>query len=258
MGWALVAGMCAVAKAQNARDLVKLAVQTELAADAADHSRWVYYDVDRTPNSNVEQWVAETRWGDVHRVLENNGQKLSRAQQQSRMINFIRNPSAQEKQRKAGQHDDQQAAQMLSLLPRAFLWAKTGTQGNTTILHFKPDPNFHPPTWESRVFAAMEGDMAVDNTQHRIVSLKGRMIHDVKFFGGLLGSLQVGGSFNVERRETGKGEWQITETHVHIQGHALLFKNISEEEDEIKSKFKHLPNDVSLWNAEKELLAQAG
>ncbi|HUA91276.1 MAG TPA: hypothetical protein VL991_01850 [Terracidiphilus sp.] len=244
-----------VAHAQDARAIVSQAVQTELAADAADHSHWLYFDVDRKPSGTVKQWVAETRGGDLDRVVENNGQKLSRAEQQSRMENFIRDHGAQAKQRKDGQHDDQQASQMLSMLPHAFIWTKSLVKGNTTVLHFKPDPNFHPPTWESRVFAAMEGEMTVDNAQHRIVSLKGRMIHDVLFGEGLFGHLKAGGSFDVERRETGKGVWQITETHVHIQGRALLFKDISEDEDEQKTQFRQLTGNPSFDDAERELLA---
>jgi hypothetical protein len=173
------------------------------------------------------------------------------------MDTFIHNQSAQARQRKNGQHDDRQATEMLNMLPHAFIWTKTGVRGDLTVLHFRPDPNFHPPTWESRVFAAMEGEMAVDNGQHRIVSLKGRLIHDVKFGGGFFGDLKAGGSFDVERRQTGKSEWQITETHVHIEGHALLFKSISEVEDDIKSKFKQLPDDSTFAEAEKKLLAQS-
>jgi hypothetical protein len=257
LAWMILSLVVATARAEEARQLVQRAVQTELAASAADHSCWLYFDVDRKPDSNVEQWVAETRSGALHRVLVDNGLKLTRADQQNAMTSFISSPAAQAKQHKAGQHDDQQATQMLSILPHAFLWTIRGTQGGTTILHFKPDPNFRPPTWESRVFAAMEGDMKVNNAEHRIVSLQGRLIHDVRFFGGLLGDLRAGGTFDVERRQTGNGDWQITETHVHIEGHALLFKNISEDEDEVKSRFKPLPADISLWNAEHELLEQS-
>lgn len=254
LAWVLLAALCSSARGQDARNLVRQAVQTELAADAADHTHWLYFDVDRKPNSAVKQWVAETSAGDLRRLVESNGQKLSSADQKSKMESFIHDRGAQAKQRKSNQHDDKQAAEMLSMLPRAFVWKKTGTEGNSTVLHFKPDPGFHPPSWEARVFAAMEGDMMVDNAQHRIVSLKGRLIHDVKFGGGFLGNMKAGGTFDVERRETGGGEWQITETHVHIQGHALLFKSISEEEDEEKSKFKRIPDNLSLAGAEKELL----
>jgi len=58
----------------------------------------------------------------------------------------------------------------------------------------------------------------------------------------------------VERREVGDGHWQITETHVHIQGHALLFKSISEQEDDEKSKFRQIGEDVSFEQVEKQLL----
>ena len=123
-------------------------------------------------------------------------------------------------------------------------------------MHFKPDPNFNPPNHEARVFAAMEGDMVVDTSQFRIASLKGHLIHDVKFGFGILGELEAGGTFDVERREIGHHEWQITESHIHVQGHELLFKNISEQEDDVKSKFKRLPEHLSLRAAEQRLLKE--
>ena len=77
----------------------------------------------------------------------------------------------------------------------------------------------------------------------------------MKIFGGLLGQLDSGGTFDVERRETGEGVWQITETHVHIVGHALIFHTISEEEDDEKWDFKPLPAQVTMRQVENELLA---
>ncbi len=74
------------------------------------------------------------------------------------------------------------------------------------------------------MFAGMEGDMAIDRDQHRIVSLKGQLIRDVKIGYGLLGELKAGGTFDVERRELSPHVWEITETHVHIQGHASFSK----------------------------------
>jgi hypothetical protein len=96
----------------------------------------------------------------------------------------------------------------------------------------------------------------VDSEQHRIVSLKGRLIHDVKILGGILGNLDSGGTFDVERRQIGGSEWQITETHVHIQGHVLIFKSISEQEDDEKTRFKQLSGDISMQQAKNDLLAQ--
>jgi hypothetical protein len=255
LGWTILLAACA-AQGQSAKQFVAQAVRTELAADAKDHSLWIYLDTDRTSDSNVIQWVADTPAGSLRRVLRRNGQRVSEADQKNSMNDFIHNPSAQAKQNKSDHHDDEQAAEMLSLLPNAFVWTKTGEQNGDTILHFTPDPNFSPPTWQARVFAAMEGQMMVDNAQHRIVSLKGRLIHDVKFLGGLLGDLKAGGTFDAERRQLAGDVWQITQMHVHINGYALFFKTISENEDEEKTDFQPLPQNITFAEAEQRLLGQ--
>jgi hypothetical protein len=206
----------------------------------------------------VEQWVAETNNGDLKRVLKENGRALDTSQQQLRMKGFAENTTTQAKQKKNNRHDDEQARQMLSMLPQAFVWTRLRDQNGRTVLHFAPDPKFRPTSNEARVFAAMEGKMTVDDRQHRIVSLQGRMIHDVKFGFGLLGHLQAGGSFDVERRETGNGVWQITETHVHVAGRALLFKSISDQEDDVKSQFKQISPKLPTDSAEKLLMTQNG
>ena len=243
-------------RAQEAKQFVRQAVQSELAADQADHSHWLYFETNRKPDRTVKQWVAETTDGSLRRVTEANGQPIPPPEQRRKMDSFLRDAWARLRQRNGEQHDDQQAAELLRLLPDAFVWAKTGEKENSIVLHFKPDPQFRPPDLEARVFAAMEGDMMVDKDQHRIVSLKGKLIHDVKIAGGFLGSLNSGGTFDVERRQLAKSIWQITETHVHIQGHALIFKSISEQEDDQKTSFKPLSNDVTMQQAEGELLSQ--
>ncbi len=194
----------------------------------------------------------------MHRVLIQKGSSLTPAAQRNAMEHFIHDPDAQAQQRKSGDHDDRQSEDMLRLLPDAFVWSIASKHGNMTRLHFTPDPNFKPPTWETRVFAAMEGDMEIESTHHRIASLRGTLVHDVRFCGGLCGHLSAGGTFDVERRPTSQTVWQIVETHVHIHGSALFFKNISQEEDVQKSGFQPLPGNISLPQAEAELLKQNG
>lgn len=265
LAWTMFAGVCAVASGQQgqsgqqdreAQQFVQRAVRAEMAADAADHSLWMYYEIDRKPGSDVVEWAAQTRMGEVDRVLQLNGRTLTHGQQEAKMNSFIDSPSAQAKQRQSGQHDDKQASQMLIMLPNAFLWSKIGQHEQMTYLHFQPNPDFTPPTWESRVFAAMEGDMVVDDTGYRIVSLKGKLIREVKFAWGLLGELEPGGTFDVERRQLAPGIWEITQTHIHIQGHALIFKSISEQEDDAKSRFEQLPANITFQQAEEKLLAK--
>jgi hypothetical protein len=78
------------------------------------------------------------------------------------------------------------------------------------------------------------------------------------FCGGLCGSLSPGGTFEIERRQIAPSIWQIVQTHVHIHGSALFFKDISQEEDDEETSFHPLPADISLAQAEAELLKQSG
>ena len=254
---AFFCGQFAALHAQDPRSLVQQAVNTELTASRDDHTHWLFFEISSEPGKSVRKWVAQARPATIQRVIERNGQALTEAQQRQETEAFMHDPRAQAKQRKSGEHDDQEAEELLHILPDAFIWTIQGEKGADTLLHFKPNPLFDPPNLEARVFAAMEGDMTVNTEQHRIVSLKGRLTRDVKILGGLIGYLQAGGTFDVERREIGEKLWQITETHVHIQGHILIFKTISEEEDDVKTHFKQLPSDISMQHAEAVLFEQA-
>jgi hypothetical protein len=166
-----------------------------------------------------------------------------------RLESFVHDPSQQAKQHKDGEQDDKRAEDMLRLLPNAFLWSVKSDTPDAITLVFTPDPSFSAPSMEARVFAAMAGQIVVAKPQNRIQSIKGRLIHDVKFGFGLFGKMEEGGTFNVERREIVPKIWLITESHVHINGHVLIFKTISEQEDESKTDFRPTPPATTLEQA---------
>ena len=145
--------------AQDPRQIVKEAVQTELDASANDHSHWIYFEIDRRPERTVKQWVAEAQHLSLNRVVERDGQPLSEAQQRNEISSFINDTRAQAKQRKSGEHDDEQAEELTKMLPDGFSWTIVGEKDNNVVLHFTPNPAFHPPDLESRVFAGMEGEI---------------------------------------------------------------------------------------------------
>ena len=125
LGWTLAFGTYVLADGEDPEQIVQQAVKTELAADRDDHSHWLYLDVDRKPKNSVTQWVAQTTNGELRRVVEQNSQKLSVSEQQTKMDGFVRNSGEQARQRKAGQHDDEQAEELLKLLPNAFVWSSS-------------------------------------------------------------------------------------------------------------------------------------
>lgn len=249
--------MCGNAWGQSAKAFVQKAVDSELAADKSDHSKWLFLERDVQPGNAVVQWVAQSVAGSVTRVMERNGKKIPLQTQRQQVMAFVGDKAAQMKQRQSSHHDDRQATALLKMLPEGFIWTVEKKTEAETVLRFVPNPRFSPPTREAKVFSAMAGEMVVNNGQMRIQSLRGKMLRDVTFgWWGILGRLDAGGTFDVERRETGKGLWQITRTHVHISGHALLFKTISEQEDDVKSDFTELPENTTLEQAAQEAMRQ--
>ena len=235
----------------DAQALVQRAVRTELQADRDDHSLWRFNVLEKQEDGSLYDEI-DTAQGSLRRKIEQAGHPLTPAQQQAQIAKiqaFVTDARAQAKQKHDSEHDDQSAEKLLNLLPRAFLWTVAGESDTQITLHFVPNASFNPPDIESRVLAAMEGDLIVDRRQFRIATIRGHLSHDVNIGFGLLGKLREGGTFNVERRQLAPNVWQITETHVHIEGRALLFHSIGEQTDEVKTNFRPIPAGTTLAEA---------
>jgi hypothetical protein len=72
----------------------------------------------------------------------------------------------------------------------------------------------------------------------------------VKFGGGLLGDLDAGGTFDIQQQEVGPGHWEISLMKVDIKGRALFFKTISVQQDEKRTNFKRVPDQLTLAQAQ--------
>jgi hypothetical protein len=249
------------ARAQTPQQFVQQVVDSERAANQADHSQWIYLQDNRKPKEHVFQWVASTPHGDVCRVLARDGRDLPESQQRTEIDKFLHDIHAQNKEIAENKHDLQQVDDFLKLLPQAFVWTvtsgtQTGATATGTTLHFEPDPHFHPPNREARVFAGMSGDLVADNQQHRIHKMSGHLIHDVTFGGGLLGRLKQGSSFSLEQEPVGEGFWELTVIRVHLQGNALLFHSVSLEQEDQRSHFAPEPQDITLDQAATMVMRQ--
>ena len=234
---------------RDARAFVQMVVANELNADANDHSRWIYRDDNKVPEGHTVKIVIQTAQENLSKTIRKNGRPLTADEQkedEKRIDQFVHDSSVREKQKHDDQEDSEKADALTKLLPNAFLWSFAETNGALTTLHFKPDPKFNPPTRESRVFAAMEGTMVVHTKQTRIQHLSGSLTQDVDFGHGLLGKLDKGGTFEIVRTQEGPGLWDITTTHIHIHGHALIFKSIGDEQDEISSHYRPTPQSLAL------------
>jgi len=255
--WAgIVALSFSTVHAQTPQQIIQQAVDTERTADQNDHSNWIYLEESDTPKVHILQWVAATQRGNVERVLEKDARELPEAEQQELIQKYLHDSRAQKKQIEEANHDNQQIDDLLKLLPAAFIWTETGATTTTTSLHFEPSPSFHPPTREARVFSSMTGDLVVDNQQHRICKVKGHLIHDVTFGGGLLGRLKERSSFALEQQQVGPSLWELTAIHVHLEGNALLFKSVSLQQDDKRSRFQPEVANITLEQASTSVMSE--
>jgi hypothetical protein len=247
-----------LAHAQTPQQIIHQIVDTERAENKNDHSHWIYLDHSVKPKEQLLCWVATTPQGNVDRILVKDGRELVEPEQQTQIQKFVHDPHAQKKQMAENAHDYQQLDDILRLLPDGFIWTVLRTTPEETTLHFVPNPAFHPPTHEARVFAAATGELVADNHQHRIRSVHGTLIHDVTFGGGLLGRLKQGGSFAIEQQQVAPSLWQLTLIHIHLDGSALLFKSISFQEDDDRSRFTQQVANPTLDQAASAVMQQPG
>jgi hypothetical protein len=236
-------------RAQTPQQIIQQAVDAERKADQNDHTNWTYLEESDKPKEHLLQWVVATQQGDVDRVLEKDERLLPEAEQRELIQKYLRDTHAQKKQIEENDHDNRQIDDLMKLLPEAFIWTQTGATETTTSLHFDPAPGFRPPTREARVFSSMTGDLVIDNQQHRICKIKGHLMHDVTFGGGLLGRLKERSSFALEQQQVGPSVWELTAIHVHLEGNALLFKSVSLQQDDKRSRYHPQAANVSLDQA---------
>ncbi len=242
--------------AQSTDEIVKTVVKNELDADYNDHTPWMYRDVYKSPDKDIVKIAIETSQGNLSEIVEDHGQPPSAEVHENdlkRIQQIVTDPAERARMKKAEEHDGQQARDMMNLLPKAFIWKVVDRSGGDIRLSFTPDPNYSPDSMSGRVLAAMSGTMVVDEQKMRLKDLAGRLGHDVTFGWGIFGRINSGGTFQIVRKDVGFGSWQITEMHVHISGHALFFKTIGDQEDEITSNYHRTPDGTDLNKAAEML-----
>ena len=237
--------------AEDAKVLVHRMVQNELAA-RNDHSHWMYIDSMSEDGTTKVTLVVESAQGSLELLLSHDGRTVSKedlAKEEAQVKNAIDHPSNMKKTQKADQEDEDQATKMLKMLPDGFLYTVVSDDGHEVKLHFEPNPDFDPPTREAKVFHAMAGEMTIAKKEGRLAGLSGSLETNVYFGWGILGAIRKGGTFEIRQKEVGPGHWELTLLDVHIQGKALFFKTIHEQQHEIQMDYHQIPSDLTAQQA---------
>jgi hypothetical protein len=235
----------------SANDLARRVITNELKFQD-DHTNWMYrLEKEQNGKKQIEE-IIETKDGSLSRLLSINDLPLSakqQAEEDQRIEELMTSRSAKRKLQRALNAETLQGRRLFTMLPDAFVFDYAGNGGSLVKLSFRPNPTFHPPSLEARVFHDMEGEMWVDSKQERLAAFDGRLMQDVKFGFGLLGQLDRGGHFEVRQAEVAPGHWDITTMSVEMTGKALLFKSIGVQKRENRRDFHQVSDDLTLTQA---------
>jgi hypothetical protein len=241
------------------KDLVRATVANELRTQPASESHWIYRVEREEQGKATGKEVIQADHGSIERLVSVDGRPLNTNQEleeTNRIQSLVKNVSEQRTMEQTRKKEAQQCEELFKLIPEAFNFTYVGTERNLVKLNYQPNPAFQPPTREARVFHALTGEMWIDAAQRRLVRMRGQLVADVKFAGGLLGYLQKGGHFDAEQQELSPGRWELTSLDVDIQGKALLFKTIAIQQKERRTNFRTVPASLTLADAAEMLTKQ--
>lgn len=247
----------------SANELARDVIANELRMQDQDHGRWMYEDETVKAGLKETKEVAGTKDGAVALLVARNGHPLTEDElkkQEEQMNAFVHDHEEQEKRKRAAEEDAAKTKRLLSMLPDAFNFSYaegSGDTGDTARLKFQPNPAYRPSSREAQVFHEMEGALTVDRNEKRLVEINGKLMHEVKFFGGVLGHLDQGGTFDVRQARVGANHWEIERLNIDMKGKALFFKTISVQQDETHSHFQQLADDITLAEAADLLVKDA-
>jgi hypothetical protein len=207
-----------------------------------------------SPRITTTKEIAETRDGDVARLVAINDHPLNPAdeqQEQVRLDALLSDPARQRHRKQSEDNDTARAMKVLRVLPAAFLYQFTGmgsaTTGGVAKFTFKPNPQFSPPDLETGVLTAMAGEIWVDPAQERVVRLAGSLQQDKEIALGIV-QMDKGGYVQIDQADVGAGQWRIVRLRLKMDMR-ILFKAKSSDSVQEFTQFAPLPAELSYQQA---------
>jgi len=240
----------------DAQQLAREVLSNELKAEQSDNTLWRFRKAEWENGKEQLYDVIETKHGDVSRLLAENGKPLNAEQQRAenaRIQKLMSESDEMKKQVQTLKQDGDQETKLLAMLPDALLYHYASRKGDLVRLTFKPNPKFHASSHEAEVFHHMSGVMVLDTKVKRLVELRGRLTSEVKFFGGILGHLDKGGTFAVKQADVAGTHWDMTLLDTELNGKALFFKTIAVHEKRVESNYQRVPSDITVEQAAQML-----
>jgi hypothetical protein len=246
------------------RELVRLTVANELAADNHPEILHMFRSRKQTPKGSLTRVYVETSDALAAMLVAQNDQPLNAEQQKTETDHLdwlVNTPDQLRKKRAREKDDEERSLRIVKALPDAFLYEYVGTEKSTTglgeaddplaKLAFKPNPAYSAPTRVEEVLSGMQGFLLIDTKTRRLAQIDGTLFREISFGWGILGHLDQGGHFVVKQADLGLGDgaWGITEIKLNITGKILMVKSLSMISDEVLSDFRKMPENLTFAQA---------
>ena len=240
-------------RAQDAQQTIATLVQHE--DEAAQHrGHYLYTSEERSDRTGSHLWVervAETNWGKVRYLVAEDGQPITGdrlSAEKARIEKEAADPEGFKKAESTRADDEQHAKQMLSLLPKAFLFDQPQQEGEFLRIGFSPNPDYAPQSMEEKVLHGMSGSVLIDAKTIRLHGIDGRMPQDISVGFGLA-TIKAGSNFSTVREHVGDADWKTQTLHTEINGRALLLKTLAKKQEAKHYDFHRIPDSLSVPDA---------
>ncbi len=217
---------------ESAHDLVKDVVYNELQ-ERRQVSLWQYRVEKRVASQTTVEQEVETVSGPVYRVLARQGKPLDQAAQKKeteRLNNLLRNPAEQARMKQDHEAEEQRLERLIAAMPDAFTLHLRRHGRRQPAAFLPPNPAYNPPTYETRVYHALAGEIWIQPQLKRLVKMDAHIMNEIDFGFGLLGKIEKGGTFQIAREQVSDTRWKTSLLDVHISGRIVFFKAISKDQ----------------------------
>jgi len=254
--WTVAAqGQPAALTPTQAQALVARVLATE-ERTARDLSHPMRYRLRKSsPRLTTTKEIAETRDGDVARLVAVNDQPLSQAeeqQEQARLDALLSDPSRQRHRKQSEESDTGIVLKLLRMLPQAFLYeyegVGQGSSGAVEKFRFRPNQDFNPPDMETQALTAMTGELWIDAAEERVTRLEGHLEQDTNYGWGILGKLDKGGWIVLEQAEVGARQWRIARFQIKMELR-ILFKTKDFDSVQEMTQYEPIPDNLDYRQA---------
>lgn len=228
--------------------LVEAAIENEINNSYGRRPRVRYLLREKTGNTDTTKDIVETVDGGVARLIAIHDQPLTPSQTQAevqRLQDLVSDPATQQHRKRNEERDAARLVGVMRLLPAAFLNQYVGPvqtpNGVAIRLTFAPNPQFSPPTLESRILTGIRGEIWINPTDLRVVRIEGHLFRKVDYGWGILGILYPGGTIVIDQARTPECGWQLAHLNLNMNGKALMLKSLHVVVDETATDYRSVP-----------------